>query len=180
MNTRNTATLHGNFMVVDQLGVAITGAPGSGKSELALALLERGHRFVSDDAVDLYCDGNKVMGRCPNVSAKFMLIAGIGVINIAKLFGNTAFVPEYELQLIIQLVNPEEMPTHADPLHPLLKSIKIRDVTIPKIVFPASTARRLPLLIETLIRNYRLKLDGYDAGVEFTKRQRFASGTAYD
>ncbi|WP_423063674.1 HPr kinase/phosphorylase [Candidiatus Paracoxiella cheracis] len=180
MNTNKKTTLHGNFMIIDQLGVLITGDHGIGKSELSLALMDLGHQFISDDSVDLCCRDNKIIGTCPDVIDKFMIIAGIGVINLEKLFTPEAFACEHALQLIIHLVDPRDMPAIEDPLNPISKSEKILGIEIPEIIFPASAAKSLPLLIETLARNYHLKLNGYDTSVEFTKRHRQASGTTHD
>lgn len=167
-------------MVVDQLGVLISGDHHIGKSELSLALIDRGHQFVSDDTVDLCRKGNQIIGTCPEVIDKFMIIAGIGVVNLEKLFSEKVLAAQHELQLIIQLIQPEKTPTINDPLNPILKSRKILNIEIPEIIFPVYAAKSLPLLIETLICNFHLKLNGYDTSVEFTKRHRKASGTKYD
>lgn len=180
MNTNLQETCHGNFMVIDQMGVLITGEHGIGKSELALALIELGHQFVSDDSVDLTRENNKIIGRCPEVIDKFMIIAGIGAINLAKLFEQKLFVSQHQLQLVINLIDPSNMPTIEDPLNPITHKKTILGIEIPEIVFPALAAKSLPLLIETVVRNFHLKLNGYDTGVEFTKRHRKASGTTHD
>jgi len=180
MSTKLQKTYHGNFIVIDQVGVLIIGEHGIGKSELALALIELGHQFVCDDSVDLYNESNKIIGRCPKVIDKLMIIAGIGVINLEKLFKQKSFIDEHELQLVVHLVNPSDMPTIEDPLNPITQSKTMLGIEIPEIIFPASAAKSLPLLVETLVRNYHLKLNGYDTSIEFTKRHRKASGTTHD
>ena len=59
-------TLHGNLLVIDKLGVCLVGESGIGKSELTLAMIDRGHRFISDDAIDIQKKENQLIGSAPN------------------------------------------------------------------------------------------------------------------
>lgn len=158
-------------MVINGLGVLMTGHPNIGKSELTLALIDRDHQLVSDDAIDIFERQGELIGQSPTMLNDCLLIKGMGIINIKKIFGDNAVVLEHQLQLIIDLIEPEDMPSSMDPLQPLIQEEKIHTITIPKIIFPALTGRALALLIETLIKNYQLKLQGFDAGKEFNVRQ---------
>lgn len=131
-------TLHANFLVVDKIGVLITGKANVGKSELSLALIDRGHQLVCDDVVDLKKEKNQLIGSCPSIVKGYMFITGIGIINIAKLFGKNVVVSEHKIHLSIVLVEPEKMPTAENPIHPLYQSEIISDITLPRIFLPTN------------------------------------------
>ena len=153
----NRITLHANFLVIEKLGVLIMGEPTIGKSELTLSLLDRGHQMVCDDVVDIIYRNNQLIGSCPDVSYGYILISGIGMVDIPKLFGIDAIVAQYEINLIIQLIKCKEKLVVVNPLNPSFQEEIILGITVPKIIFPIYIERNLPLLIETLIRNQSLK-----------------------
>ncbi|MBW5802718.1 HPr kinase/phosphorylase [Coxiella endosymbiont of Ornithodoros amblus] len=160
-------TWHANFLVIDKMGILITGVANIGKSELSLALIDRGHQLVCDDVVDFKQENKQLMGSCPSVSNGYILITGIGIIDVPKLFGLDAVVNQHEVHLSISLVKPEKMPLMDDPLNPFYRSEIILGINVPKILFPIHPGRNLPLLIETLVRNHRLKIEGYDSRYHF-------------
>ena len=151
-------TLHANFLVIDKIGVLITGKTNFGKSELSLALIDRGHQLVCDDVVDIKKEKNQLIGTCPSIANGYILITGIGIIDVPKLFGLNAVINEHEIHLSIILVKPEEMPSIENPLNPLYQSEIILDIKLPKI-FISMNRKHLPLLIEILVRNHRLKME---------------------
>ena len=163
-------TLHANLLVIDKLGVLITGESDIGKSELTLALLDRGHQLVSDDVVDIMQQNNKLIGSCPAVTKGYVLVSGIGIIDASKLFGLDAVVIRHEIHLSIALVNSENKPPIEDPLSPIYQNEIILGVTLPKIIFPVYAGRNLPLLIEVLLRSHRLRRDGCDPSANFNIR----------
>lgn len=163
-------TLHANLLVIDKLGVLITGEPNIGKSELTLALLDRGHQLVCDDVVDIMQKNNKLIGSCPAVTNGYILVASIGIIDVSKLFGLNAVVIQHEIHLSVALVNSENILPLEDPLNPIYQNEIILGVTLPKIIFPVCAGRSLPLLIEVLLRNHQLRRDGYDPSVNFNIR----------
>lgn len=155
----NSTSLHGNFVVIHKLGVLITGKPNIGKSELTLSFLDRGHKMVSDDMVDIISQGSQLIGSCPVVLQGYILIPDVGMLNITKLFGTDTVISRYEINLIINLIKPEYKLTTLDPFNPLYEEETILGVTIPKITFPVYAGRNLPLLIETLVRSQIMKKD---------------------
>ncbi|QTS84130.1 HPr kinase/phosphorylase [Coxiella endosymbiont of Amblyomma nuttalli] len=163
-------TLHANLLVIDTLGVLITGAPDIGKSELTLALFDRGHKLVCDDVVDVVQQNNKLIGSCPTITNGYILVTDIGVIDVSKLFGLDSVIVQHEIHLSIALVNLKDRVSIKDPLNPVYQNEIILGVSLPKIVFPIHTGRNLPLLIEILVRNHRLKKEGYDPSVNFSMR----------
>ncbi len=97
--------IHGVLVEVFGIGCLIVGDSGVGKSESALELIERGHRLIADDSVELQCvSGNIIMGAGPNPSvAHHMEIRGLGIININQLFGVGAIRDRKQIQLIVEL-----------------------------------------------------------------------------
>ncbi|WP_264435458.1 HPr kinase/phosphatase C-terminal domain-containing protein [Coxiella endosymbiont of Dermacentor marginatus] len=154
-------TLHANFLIIEKLGVLIMGEPSIGKSELTLALLDRGYQMVCDDVVDITCKNNQLIGRCPDVAYGYILISDIGMVNVPKLFGFDAVVAQYEISLIIKLIKCEKKLVTIDPLNPTFQEDMILGIIIPKIIFPVYVGRNLPLLVETLIRNQMLKKEAF-------------------
>ncbi|MFW0073028.1 MAG: HPr kinase/phosphorylase [Coxiella-like endosymbiont] len=163
-------TLHANLLVIDRLGVLITGESNIGKSELTLALLDRGHQLVCDDVVDIIQKNNKLIGSCPAVTNGYVLISGIGIIDVSQLFGLDAVVMQHEIHLSIALVNPENEPPIEDPLSPIYQNEIILGVTLPKIIFPVYAGRSLPLLIEALLHSHQLRRHGCDPSANFNIR----------
>lgn len=173
-------TLHANLLVIDKLGVLITGEPDIGKSELTLALLDRGHQLVCDDVVDVMQQNNKLIGSCPSVTNGYVLVTGIGIIDVSKLFGLDSVVIQHEIHLSIALVRPKNKQLLEDPLNPIYKNEIILGVTLPKIIFPVYFGRSLPLLIEVLLRSHQLKRDGCDPSANFNIRLQKVKNRHHD
>ena len=170
---RNTS-LHGVFMEVYSIGVLITGDAGSGKSELALELVSRGHRLVADDAVEVYAVAPDILeGRCPPLLRDFMEVRGLGVINIRHLFGETAVKAKKNLKLIIHLM-PAEHWHEVDRLSMNAQSRDIFGVAIPEVRIPVAVGRNLAVLVEVAVRNHILRQRGINSAEEFAERQRSA------
>ncbi|KIS39644.1 HPr(Ser) kinase/phosphatase, partial [Stenotrophomonas maltophilia] len=94
--------LHGVFMEIYSIGVLITGEAGSGKSELALELLSRGHRLVADDAPEFTQIAPDVLdGTCPELLQDLLEVRGLGVLNVREMFGDTAVKKNKYLRLIV-------------------------------------------------------------------------------
>ena len=146
-------SLHGNLMVIHQLGVFINGEPNIGKSELTLALLDRGHQLVSDDVVDIRSDQQRLIGQCPLLIQNFLLIHGIGMINIPRRYGEHAIERQCRVQLMLTLMQPHKMPISDNPLQPIQQEKTILNIPVPEIIFPAVSGKNLPLLIDTLVYN---------------------------
>ncbi len=167
-------TLHGVFLDVLGLGVLLTGSSGIGKSELALGLINRGHRLVADDAVELSKTSTDTLtGYCPQLLQDFLEVRGLGIINIRIMFGDTAIKEKQRLQLIIKVVafDAEELKA-IDRLHGTYRQQRILDVDIPEVTIPVAPGRNLAVLVEGAVRNEILKRTGYKASEEFTARQR--------
>ncbi|HHH39386.1 MAG TPA: HPr(Ser) kinase/phosphatase, partial [Sedimenticola sp.] len=167
-------TLHGVFMEVLGTGVLLRGSAGAGKSELALALITRGHRLIADDAPEFArITPDIVQGTCPPLLQDFIEVRGLGILNIRAMFGDSAIKPEQQLQLVIHLqpVTPERL-RGIDRLHGSYSSHQVLDLEIPEVTLPVAPGREIAILVEAAVHQYILRRKGYDAADEFIERQR--------
>lgn len=165
---------HGVFLDVLGLGVLLTGESGIGKSELALGLINRGHRLIADDAVQFKkTTEDTLMGSCPELLQDFLEVRGLGILNIRVMFGDTAIKENKRLQLIINVVefNSQEL-QNIDRLHGLYRTIQLIDVPVPEVTIPVAPGRNLAVLVESAVRNQVLRHTGYEASLEFSSRQK--------
>jgi HPr kinase/phosphorylase len=169
-----SVTLHGVFIEILRLGVLLSGASGVGKSELALELLNRGHRLIADDAPEFYCaESGEVRGRCPEALRDFLEVRGLGVIDVRAVFGAAVMVPEASLQLILHLESMDaDRLAAVDRLRPTRDAVPVLGVEVPRITLPVAPGRNLAILAETAVRSHRLARAGHDAAAEFDRRQR--------
>lgn len=168
------ATLHGVFMEVFSIGVLITGEAGSGKSELALELMSRGHRLVADDAPEFTLIAPDVIdGTCPELLQDLLEVRGLGVLNVREMFGHMSVKPSKYLRLVIHL-KPMREDDDVDPLTRLTGDVGHRDlfeVRIPMITIPVASGRNLAVLVEAAVRSSALKSKGIDPAQTFIDRQ---------
>ncbi len=170
----SSTVLHGVFLEVSGLGVLITGDPAVGKSELALELITRGHRLVADDALEVFAvSPDTLEGRCPTLLQDFMEVRGLGVLNIRRLFGETAVKHKKNLKLIIQL-SPADKWQEIDRLNMAASSRTILGIEVAEVRIPVAVGRNLAVLVEVAVRNHTLKLRGVHSSEEFAERQRIA------
>ena len=163
-------TMHGVLVEVYGTGVLLAGHSGVGKSETALELIERGHRLVADDVINIRCiNGETLIAQGTNeMISHHMEIRGLGIINVAQLFGMSAIRNKQEVQMIIQLENWDANKNY-DRLGSAEKTFEILGVKIPLIEIPVKPGRNLPVIIEAAVMNERLKMSGYDAAQTFNK-----------
>ena len=162
--------IHGVCMEMYGIGVLLLGKSGVGKSESALALIERGHRLIADDVVRLHVEnGEKLVGNITKPELAFhMEIRGIGIINIPALFGVASIRHHKIIELVLELVqwNDDE---NYDRIGLDESSTTILGVKIPKKIIPVRPGRGIPIIIETAAKNERLKQMGYHQAQEFSK-----------
>lgn len=165
-------TLHGVFMEVLSIGVLVTGSSGSGKSELALELLSRGHRLIADDSPEFTLIAPDVLdGTCPDVIQDCLEVRGLGILNVREMFGDSAVKPNKYLRLIVHLTLPEERgDAPLDRLRGDSSTREVLGVRVPVISIPVAPGRNLSVLVEVAVRNHILKLKGYDPARAFIER----------
>ena len=162
-------TVHGVLVEVFGIGVLIQGESGVGKSESALSLIERGHRLIADDAVEIRrVSGNILMGTGAQVVSHHMEIRGLGIINITHLFGVGAIRDKKQIQLVVQLEfwNSDK---NYDRIGAEENTVDILGVHVPCVTVPIKPGRNIPVIIETAARNERLKKMGYYSAREFNR-----------
>jgi HPr kinase/phosphorylase len=162
--------VHGTFLDIYGVGVLMRGVSGIGKSEVALSLIERGHRLVADDLVNLKrLDPDTLQGSATEVNSFFLSLRGIGLLNIRELYGAGAIREVKNLNLEIELVPWEEC-FHYDALGTEEEQVTHLDVRVPKIVLPVKPGRDLAELVQVAAKNHRLKATGYDPRKDFFER----------
>ena len=164
-------TLHGVFMEILGQGVLLCGASGVGKGELALELVTRGHRLIADDAPEFHAATDTApQGTCLPLLQDMLEVRGLGVLNIRALFGSAAIAPQAVLALKIQL---QRSAAHAlRTLAPDYGTCTVLGRAIPEVTLPLLPGRHTALLVETLVRDFKLRRSGYDAAEDFVRRQR--------
>lgn len=169
-----STVLHGVFLEVSGLGVLLTGDPSIGKSELALELITRGHRLVADDVLEVFAvSPDALEGRCPALLQDFMEVRGLGVLNIRRLFGESAVKLRKNIKLIVHLTLADQWHT-VDRLDMRASERIILGVPLPEVRIPVAVGRNLAVLVEVAVRNHILKLRGVNPSEEFIERQRAA------
>ena len=163
-------SLHGVLVEVFGLGILIMGSSGVGKSETALELIERGHRLVADDVVEISCiNGNTLVGRGANkIIGHHMEIRGLGIINIRQLYGIGAIREVKQIQLVAKLEEWDAEKVY-DRLGTEELTTEILDVRIPMLEIPVKPGRNVPIILETAAKNERLKSMGYFSAREFSR-----------
>ena len=165
-----TTSVHGVLVDVYGVGVLIRGESSVGKSETALELVQRGHRLVADDAVEITkIDENILIGQSPEVLRHFMEIRGIGIIDVRSMYGVGAVKDSKVIDIIIRLENWNDN-TYYDRLGLDKEYEEILGIDIEKLVVPVKPGRNTAMILEVAAMNFRQKRMGYDAAQEFTKK----------
>ena len=164
------ATELGSMVDILGVGVIIRGESGIGKSESVLALIERGYSLVADDVTKVtLLDGREVMGTSADITRNHMEVRGIGIINVAAMFGVKSIRKEKRVDLVVALKPWEEVPD-IDRLGLEHETVKILGIEIPHITLPVRPGRDLARLIEVAAFHIKLKSSGYNPARELNER----------
>ncbi|HET8646553.1 MAG TPA: HPr(Ser) kinase/phosphatase [Vicinamibacteria bacterium] len=161
--------LHSVLLDVFGLGVLIIGESGIGKSECALDLIDRGHRLVADDVVEIKRLADALVGASPDLTRYHMELRGLGVINIKDLYGVSSIRLTKRVELVVSLERWEEGREY-DRLGLGEERYPILGVEAPLVRMPVAPGRNLALLVEVAARNQLLKARGYDAARMFAEQ----------
>lgn len=158
---------HGVLVEIYGMGVMITGESGIGKSETALELIERGHRLVADDRVELYMmDESRIIGEAPEILRHLIEIRGVGVIDIMNMFGVGAVRDRTVVDIVINLKHWDNE-GNFDRLGNKVENRRFFNVDVPLLNIPVRVGRNLATIIEVAAMNVRAKELGYDATAQF-------------
>lgn len=158
---------HGVLVEIYGMGVMITGESGIGKSETALELIERGHRLVADDRVELYMmDESRIIGEAPEILRHLIEIRGVGVIDIMNMFGVGSVRDRTVVDIVINLKHWDNE-GNFDRLGNKVENRRFFNVDVPLLNIPVRVGRNLATIIEVAAMNVRAKELGYDATAQF-------------
>ncbi len=165
-----SVNLHATLVEVYGVGVLIMGKSGAGKSECALELLERGHRLVADDAIEIKkIDESALIGGASSPILKHhMEIRGIGIINVKDIFGIRSVRDNQSIDFITNLEEWDSEKVY-DRLGLDEQTYNILGIDVPYMVVPVKPGRNIPILIETAALNQRLKYFGIYSARELDK-----------
>lgn len=165
-----TMLVHGCLVDVQGIGVLIQGKSGCGKSESVIGLLQRGGSLVADDAVRLrLLEEREIVGSAPEMTRNMIEIRGLGILNVAALFGVASVRMSKRLDLAVNLVHIQES-NDLERVGMATQTTEIMGLTIAKVDIPVAPGRDVAGLIELAALNYKLRTFGYNSAVEFDQR----------
>ena len=157
--------VHGVLVDIYGCGILITGDSGIGKSETALELIKRGHRIISDDAVDFKEIDREIIGYCPHITFGMLEVRGVGIIDITSIYGLSSVLESKKLDLIIELEHWDDSESYdrlgIDDLYKDVLGVKIKLIRL-----PIRPGRNVSVLVEAAAANYRYKLTGRPDAVD--------------
>ena len=163
-------TRHGVLVDVYGSGLFITGNSGVGKSEAALELVKRGHRLVADDVVEIRRVSDvRLVGQAPELVRHFMEIRGVGIIDVATMYGVGAIIRSKSMDFEVHLELWKEGQEY-DRLGLTDQYTQIMGVNIPRLLLPIHPGRNIAAVLEVAASNFRLKQMGYNAAEVLTQR----------
>ena len=172
-------TRHGVLVEVFGVGLLLMGESGLGKSEAAVELLKRGHRLIADDAVEIRkVASGQLMGTAPKLIRNYVELRGIGIVNVAKMFGMSAVKDENPIDLVVNIV-PWDNSEAYDRLGLNDQYMELLDVKVPMNTIPITPGRNLAVILEVAAMNNRQRRMGYNPAKEFTEQmsQHFAESS---
>jgi len=167
-------SLHGVLMEIYDVGTLILGESGIGKSECALDLVDRGHRLVADDLVELRRGGERLVGTPHEMLRGMMEVRGLGVMNVRQLFGLTAVLPSIHVDQVVKLQSWARGKGEGERLGLDEETQEILGVTLPLLRIPVTAGRHLAILVELAARTFLLRREGIRPAEEIQERMRRA------
>ena len=163
-------SLHGSLVDVYGIGLLFVGRSGIGKSEIALDLVERGHRLVADDVVIVSRKMQGILvGSCGEMLRDHIEIRGLGILNVRNMFGVQAFRVQKRVEVVVKLVEWDESETF-DRVGLDEDWVSVLDVEVPQVTVPIYPGKNITVIAEAIALNYQLKIQGYHTAQEFNRR----------
>ena len=165
-------TRHGVLMEIYGEGVLLTGESGIGKSETAVELIKRGHRLIADDAVEIKrVSPSSLIGSAPPLIRNYIELRGIGIINVAKLYGAGAVKDMTSIDLVVDITPWDSSEVACiDRLGLEEHSRELLGVKLPLNTIPVTPGRNLAVILEVAAMNNRQRRMGYNTAQEFTEQ----------
>lgn len=163
-------TVSGVLMSVYGKGVLLLADSGMGKSETALELIRDGQVLIADDRVDLQKIHNKIVGHAPDLLKGMLELRGIGIVDVARMYGANCLMDKHSVDLVINLVKYDPNDEYERLGEVSSRFTRILDILIPTIVLPVSTGRSMRILVESAVTNFILKEEGYNATTNFKNK----------
>jgi HPr kinase/phosphorylase len=162
-------SVHASLVDVYGVGLLFSGQSGIGKSEIALDLVERGHRLVADDVVEIIRRGNVIIGKGSEHLRHFMEIRGIGIINVMDIFGirSVRVQKRIEVEVRLEVWDPKK---DWDRLGLDEKYVDFLGTKIRQVVIPIYPGKNITVIAESISLNHMLKVYGIDAAKRFNKQ----------
>jgi len=165
-----TVTEFGSMVDILGIGVLIRGASGIGKSETALGLIERGYSLVADDVTRITSlEGRELMATAPDLTRNHMEVRGIGIINVASVFGIGSIRIEKRLDLVVTLEEWENV-EEIERVGIERESYEILGLKVPHVTIPVRPGRDIARLIEVAAMDQKLKGLGQNSAVDFNAK----------
>jgi len=163
-------SIHGTLVDVYGIGVLFTGRSGIGKSEVALDLVERGHRLVADDLIVITKkSGDILIGEGQDISEHLLEIRGLGLIDIKRMYGIWAVRVHKRIEVVVDLVAFDPKVDY-DRTGLDGQNRDILEVGIPCITLPINPGKNITVIVETIAMNQMLKIQGHNTAHEFNER----------
>jgi HPr kinase/phosphorylase len=163
-------TVHGSLVDVYGVGLLFTGRSSIGKSEIALDLVERGHRLVADDMVTVTRSARGLLlGMCNELVKHHIEIRGVGIIDVQSIFGVRAIRLQKRIEVEVRLVDYSEDQDY-ERLGIVEAKTKFLEVEIPLITVPIYPGKNITVIAEVIALNHLLKIYGYSPAREFSHR----------
>ncbi len=165
-----TVTEFGSMVDILGIGVLIRGQSGIGKSEAALGLIERGYSLVADDVTRITSfEGRELNATAPELTRYHMEVRGIGIINIASIFGVGSIRLEKRLDLVVTLIDWQDL-EEVDRIGLDQQHYEILKLQVPHITIPIRPGRDIARLVEVAAMDQKLKALGRNSAVEFNDK----------
>ncbi len=165
-----TTTEHGSMMEVQGVGLLIRGSSGVGKSECVLGLIERGYSLIADDVTRLKSiEGRELIGSAPELTRNHIEVRGLGIINVAAIFGVKSIRLEKRLDLVVTLKDWSEI-EEIDRIGLETEHYRILGIDVPHVTIPVRVGRDVSRLVEVAALDQKLKSLGQNCAMEFNQR----------
>jgi len=164
--------VHGSLVDVYGIGLLLIGKPGIGKSEVALDLVERGHRLVADDVVmATRRDASILMGAGTDLVQHFMEVRGLGLVDIRSMFGIRAIRFQKRIEIVVRMELRDEEKEYTR-INMVKDTHELLGIDLPMVRVPITPGKNITVICEVIAMNYLLRHYGHDPAEEFAERLR--------